>query len=220
MRASGAALLPQERSDVLAVDHAVVGRLGAGEAGERRQEVHRRDHFRAGAAGGEYWGYPFVTSTVGSFSGNRLAFGFNGARHYAAVVYSFADSSAVCNPAAGEDLRKSLWITGQYTTNYYLAADPDNSRSIDHALASHAALACRAGIYDRKYLETLRQLAHASGSAEDVAFVEGIGASIDKLGRAGKGGADDFTAELTDESGPRRLRRRIVERIRALLAGK
>ncbi len=170
------------------------------------------------AAGGEYWVYTFVTSTVGSFTGNRLAMGFNGARHYAAVVYNFADSSGPSNPAPGEDLGKSIWITGQYTTNYYLARDGEKASRIDYALASHAALACRAGVLDRKYLETLRLLAHEKSSPEDIAFVEGIGEVIDRLGSAGRGGVDDFTAEVTDESGPQKLRRQIAERLKALLA--
>jgi hypothetical protein len=169
------------------------------------------------AAGGEYWTYTFAISTVPAFSRARFAFGFGGARHLSAVVYNFADSSKPCNLRAGTDVSKSLWMTGQYTTNYYLGKDPAASERIDYAIASHAMLGLRAGICDRKYVETLRRIAHDSNSAEDIAFVENLASAIDKIGDASPGGVDDFTADVTDESGAQKLRRQIAERIKALV---
>lgn len=167
-------------------------------------------------AGGEYWVYTFVVSTTSSFSANRFAFGFNGARHFAAVVYNFADNSRPHNLSPDEDVLKTHWITGQYTTNYYLAKNPDAS-SMDYAIASHAALACREGVIDRKYVETLRRLAYEKKSADDIAFLEGLAGRIEQIGGAGKGGIDDFTADISQEGGAEKLRREIAERIKALV---
>jgi len=171
-------------------------------------------------AGGEYWTYTFAISTLPTFSRARFAFGFNGARHLSAVTYNFADNSGPLNLSPGTDVSKSLWMTGQYTTNYYLAKDPGRSDRIDYAIASHAMLGLRAGIYDRKYVETLRNAAYSKNSAEDIAFVEGLGALIGRIGDAGKGGVDDFTADVRDETGAQELRRRIAERIKALVSKK
>lgn len=167
-------------------------------------------------AGGEYWTYTFVISALPEFGRTRFAYGFTGARHYSAVVYGFADTDRTHDLAADEDVLKSHWITGQYTLNYYLGGGEAGEGTIRHALASHQALACRAGATDRKYVETLRKHAHESGSAEDIAFLAALPARIDRIGAAGRGGVDDFTAELTDESAVEKLRREIAMRIKAL----
>jgi len=167
-------------------------------------------------AGGEYWTYTFVVSCLPEFAKARFAYGFTGARHYSAVVYGFADSKRPHDLAAGQDVLASQWITGQYTLNYYLSGDP--AGPIRYALASHETLACRAGVTDRKYVETLRVLAHEKGSADDIAFLKSLPARIDRIGGAGRGGVDDFTAELKDESAVAQLRREIATRIKALAA--
>jgi hypothetical protein len=74
-------------------------------------------------------------------------------------------------------------------------------------------------VTDRKYVETLRRLAYEKKSAEDIAFIQALPARIDAIGGAGKGGADDFTAVLKDESAVERLRREIAERIKRLVEG-
>ena len=102
--------------------------------------------------------------------------------------------------------------------NYYLAKDPARSRTIDYALPSHATLACRGGIVDRKYVETLRQMAYAKHSVEDIAFLNGLGPAIDKLGGVTKGGLDDFVAQVKEDSALQTLRRDIAMRIKALAA--
>ena len=171
-------------------------------------------------AGGEYWTYTFVISTLPEFGRTRFAYGFTGARHYSAVVYGFADTDSPHDLAQDEDVLKSQWITGQYTLNYYLAGDGGKDspqRTIAYALASHQALACRAGATDRKYVETLRKHAHEKGSAEDIAFLEALPGRIDRIGGAGRGGTDDFTAELKDESAADKLRREIAMRIKTLM---
>jgi hypothetical protein len=166
-------------------------------------------------AGGEYWTYTFVISALPDFGPTRFAYGFTGARHYSAVVYGFADTKRPHDPTEGADVLKTQWITGQYTLNYYLGGD---GGGIDHALASHQALACRAGATDRKYVETLRTYAYRTNSADDIAFLKSLPARIDRIGGAGKGGVDDFTAELKDESAVEKLRREIAMRIKALAA--
>lgn len=99
--------------------------------------------------------------------------------------------------------------------NYYLSKTPD-SGEIDYALASHQMLAARSGVTDRKYVETLRTRAHAKGSADDIAFLEALPARIDKIGGAGKGGVDDFTAVVKDQSAAEKLRHEIATRIKRL----
>ena len=167
--------------------------------------------------GGEYWTYTLALSTTPVFSKSRFAFGLNGARHYAGVVYNFADSRKPHNLSEEADVLKSQWITGQFTTNYYLSKDPTRADSIDYALASHTMLGIREGITDRKYIETLRQYAHAKGSKDDIEFLKGLGARIDGLGSAGRGGIDDFTAEIKSEGAMEQLRREIAQRIKALV---
>ncbi|PCJ51605.1 MAG: hypothetical protein COA79_25760 [Planctomycetota bacterium] len=169
-------------------------------------------------SGGEYWVYTFITATVGKFYSNRFAFGLNGARHSAALIYNFADTSRIHNITTETDILKSHWITGQYNLNWYFAKDPKKIRQADLALASHAMLACRSGMVDRKYIETLRRLAYKKKSIDDIAFLEKLPTAIDKLGGAGKGGVDDFTAEITDENGVDKLRREIALRIKKLLS--
>jgi len=132
------------------------------------------------------------------------------------VVYNFADSRKPHNLSEDAEILKSQWITGQFTTNYYLSKDPAKADTIDYALASHTMLGIREGITDRKYVETLRQYAHAKGSKENIEFLKGLGARIDELGSAGKGGVDDFTAELKSEGAMQQLRREIARRIKAL----
>ncbi len=168
-------------------------------------------------AGGEYWVYTGVYSVLPSFSAARFGMGFKGARHSAALVYSYADRYMNHNLAAGADALKS-WIGGEAQTNYYLTKDPDAGEqgAIDHAIASHAQLAFRQGVTDRKYVETLRTWAHKTGSADDIAFVKGIGKRIDRIGGGGKGGADDFVAKVRDASAADKLRRQIAMRIKAL----
>ena len=168
-------------------------------------------------AGGEYWTYTFVVSCLPEFAKARFAYGFTGARHYSAVVYGFADSSDPHDLTAGQDVLASHWITGQYTLNYYLSGGAEGPAGpIRHALPSHQALACRSGATDRKYVETLRVLAHDKASADDIAFLNALPARIDRIGGAGRGGVDDFTAELKDESAVAHLRREIALRIKAL----
>ena len=170
-------------------------------------------------AGGEYWIYVLVYSVVPDFSAARFGMGFKGARHHAAVVYSYADRWTVHNVAPGDDVGRSAWIAGEAQTNYYLTKTPDAGRRapIDYAIASHAMLACRQGITDRKYIETLRTWAWKKKSASDIAWVKNIGERIARIGGGGKGGVDDFTAKVTDESGAQKLRREIAMRIKALV---
>jgi hypothetical protein len=166
-------------------------------------------------AGGEYWNYIGACAAQTSFGSMRYGFGFGPARHYAAVTYGFADSSKPHNPAPDEDLAKSIWLTGEYTMNYYLAKDMA-APALDLALATHQTLACRAGTNDRRYLETLRVMAHEKKSADDIAFVGGIGARIEQFGTANQGGVDDFEAKVKDEGGVVGLRREIAMRLKAL----
>ena len=167
------------------------------------------------AAGGEYWNYTFAVSTLPGFGQVRFAYGLNPARHHSALTYSFADTKGTHNLADGDDLLKTQWFTGQYTVNYYLSKAP-GSGEIDYALASHQMLAARSGVTDRKYVETLRTMAHAKGSADDIAFLKALPARIDKIGGAGKGGVDDFTAVVTDQSAAEKLRHEIATRIKRL----
>lgn len=159
------------------------------------------------AAGGEYWLYDLITSTAKPFLYNRFAFGFHGARHYGAVFYSYADSSRPQNLSPNTDVARSSWLTGAETLNYYLTKEPGSSR-IDYALASHAMLACREGILDRKYVETLRILAYEYHDAESLKFLHNLPARIQEL-------------ELSDMSGDVRifddLRYDIAMRITALV---
>ena len=78
-------------------------------------------------------------------------------------------------------------------------------------------LGIREGITDRKYIETLRQYAYAKGSKDNIEFLKGLGARIDGLGSAGRGGIDDFTAEIKSEGAMEQLRREIAQRIKALV---
>jgi len=169
-------------------------------------------------SGGEYWNYIGAIATQTDFGKMRYGFGFGGARHYAAVLYGFADSSRPMNLQPDEDMGKSVWLTGEYTLNYYLAKNT-NAPALDLALATHQSLACRAGANDRRYLETLRVMAHEKKSADDIAFVDGVGARIDQFGVTNKGGVDNFEADVKDQSAPAAFRREIAMRIKAL-AGK
>jgi hypothetical protein len=172
-------------------------------------------------AGGEYWTYTFVVSVLPDFGKVRFAYGFTGARHFTAVTYGFADDDSPQNLAPDADILKSKWITGQYSMNYYLTKTPaadQRGGPIDCAIGSHAQLAARGGFTDRKYLETLRTLAWQKNSADDIAFVKGLPKRIDAIGGAGKGGVDDFTADVKDESGAAKLRAEIAARIKALVA--
>jgi hypothetical protein len=145
----------------------------------------------------------------------RYGFGFGGARHYAAVLFGFADSSRAMNLQPDEDMGKSVWISGEYTLNYYLAKNT-NAPALDLALATHQSLACRAGANDRRYLETLRVMAYAKKSADDIAFVKALPARIDQFGVANKGGVDNFEADVKDERAVVALRREIATRLKAL----
>ena len=78
-------------------------------------------------------------------------------------------------------------------------------------------LACRQGIVDRRYVETLRTWAYKKNSAEDIAFVKNLPERIEKIGKDSKGGLDDFFAEVKDESGRQKLRREIAYRIKKLV---
>lgn len=168
-------------------------------------------------AGGEYWNYIGAIATQTDFGKMRYGFGFGPARHFAAVTFGFADSSKSMNLKADDDMNKSVWLTGEYTLNYYLAKDA-NAPALDLALASHQSLACRAGANDRRYLETLRVMAHEKKSADDIAFVKGISARIEQFGVANKGGVDNFEADVKDEGAPPALRREIAMRLKALAA--
>ncbi|MFH0937682.1 MAG: hypothetical protein V1899_00120 [Planctomycetota bacterium] len=169
-----------------------------------------------GPPNGEYWTYSLIYSVVPSFGGARFAMGFKGVRHFSALSYSYADSIGVQNLAPETDIMKSGWITGDTRTNYYLAKDPKNSKSVDHAIASHAMLAIRQGITDRKYAETLRVLAHQKNSAADIAYVKELGAKAEAVGVSSAGGYDNFTDDVKDESAAQKLRREIADRIKAL----
>ena len=166
-------------------------------------------------SGGEYWNYIGAIATQTDFGKMRYGFGFGGARHYAAVLYGFADSSRPLNLHPDEDMGKSVWLTGEYTLNYYLAKNT-NAPALDLALATHQSLACRAGANDRRYLETLRVMAHEKKSADDIAFVDGAGARIGQFGVTNKGGVDNFEADVKDQSAPAAFRREIAMRIKAL----
>ncbi len=135
-------------------------------------------------ADGEYWLYTFITSTVRSFVDNRFFFGFWGARHYAAVFYNYADDSVPQNLQLDQDIRNSVWLTGHRngleTLNFYLSQKADG-RSIDCALASHAMLACREGIQDRKYVETLRVFAYKHNSRKDIEFLKNLPQKIETI---------------------------------------
>jgi hypothetical protein len=168
-------------------------------------------------SGGEYWNYIGASAAQTDFGSMRYGFGFGGARHYAAVMYGFADSSRPNNLTADTEMGKSIWITGEFTMNYYLAKDM-NDPALDFALATHQTLASRAGSNDRRYLETLRVMAHAKKSADDIAFVNGVNKRIEQFGAANKGGVDDFEAKVQDEGGVVVLRRDIAMRLKALAA--
>ena len=168
-------------------------------------------------AGGEYWNYIGAIATQTDFGKMRYGFGFGPARHYAAVLFGFADSSRPNNLKPDEDMNKSIWITGEYTLNYYLTKDT-NAPALDLALATHQSLACRAGANDRRYLETLRVMAYEKKSADDIAFVNGLPSRIDQFGVANKGGVDNFEADVKDEGAVVALRREIAMRIKALAA--
>ena len=63
-------------------------------------------------------------------------------------------------------------------------------------------------------------LARQKDSAEDIAWVNALGARIEAIGDMGRGGVDDFIADVRDQAGPQALRRDIADRIVALLGGK
>jgi hypothetical protein len=174
-------------------------------------------------AGGEYWMYRGYYAVRPRFSIVRFAVGLEGARHETAVTYMYADKRHVHNVKPDQDVAgilRSDWICGEAQANYYLAKDPA-SRKIDYAIASHGTLAARHGITDRKYVETLRVLAHEKKSAADIQFIKTIGARIANIGgKRAKGGVDNFSGSVEDESGAQKLRREIAERIKRLVKGK
>ncbi|MFH0938139.1 MAG: hypothetical protein V1899_02505 [Planctomycetota bacterium] len=167
--------------------------------------------------GGEYWTYSLIYSVEPIFGGARFAMGFKGVRHFSALSYSYADQFGVQNLTPKTKILKSAWIAATGRTNYYLSKNPEVANSIDYAIASHAMLAIRQGVTDRKYAETLRVLAYKKNSAEDIAYIKELGTQAEAVGISSKGGEQDFTDTVKDEGAAQKLRCEIANRIKALV---